>query len=71
MENSEKSNLKPDVTEIAGGSKKSSPSKNPATMYRNIDGGDVPQDVMENLQQFQKKYKHGTIDVWWLYDDGG
>ena len=26
---------------------------------------------MERLTLFQKNYKHGTIDVWWLYDDGG
>lgn len=43
-----------------------------ANLYcRSIDGGDVPRDVMESLQIFQKKYKYGVIDVWWLYDDGG
>lgn len=31
----------------------------------------MPKDVMERIQVFQKKYKHGTIDVYWLYDDGG
>lgn len=25
----------------------------------------------ENLTIFQKEHKKGTIDVWWLYDDGG
>ncbi|XP_026675560.1 bumetanide-sensitive sodium-(potassium)-chloride cotransporter-like [Ceratina calcarata] len=27
--------------------------------------------VPERLAIFQKKHKTGTIDVWWLYDDGG
>ncbi|KAL0108378.1 hypothetical protein PUN28_015133 [Cardiocondyla obscurior] len=27
--------------------------------------------IPENVTVFQKKYKTGTIDVWWLYDDGG
>lgn len=25
----------------------------------------------EYMTVFQKKHKHGVIDVWWLYDDGG
>ncbi|KMQ90770.1 bumetanide-sensitive sodium- -chloride cotransporter [Lasius niger] len=27
--------------------------------------------IPENITIFQKKHKKGTIDVWWLYDDGG
>lgn len=27
--------------------------------------------IPENVTVFQKKYKKGIIDVWWLYDDGG
>ncbi|XP_014474381.1 PREDICTED: bumetanide-sensitive sodium-(potassium)-chloride cotransporter isoform X2 [Dinoponera quadriceps] len=27
--------------------------------------------ISENMTIFQKKHKQGTIDVWWLYDDGG
>ncbi|XP_076758945.1 sodium potassium chloride cotransporter isoform X1 [Xylocopa sonorina] len=27
--------------------------------------------VPERLAIFQRKHKSGTIDVWWLYDDGG
>ncbi|KAF3426875.1 hypothetical protein E2986_03307 [Frieseomelitta varia] len=27
--------------------------------------------VPERLAIFQRKHKNGTIDVWWLYDDGG
>ena len=26
---------------------------------------------IDTLSKFQKKQKKGTIDVWWLYDDGG
>ncbi|XP_076332083.1 solute carrier family 12 member 2-like [Tachypleus tridentatus] len=32
---------------------------------------EVPADVMNAVDQFQRKQKKGTIDVWWLYDDGG
>ncbi|XP_012055444.1 PREDICTED: bumetanide-sensitive sodium-(potassium)-chloride cotransporter [Atta cephalotes] len=27
--------------------------------------------IPENVTIFQQKYRKGTIDVWWLYDDGG
>ncbi|KAK0180493.1 hypothetical protein PV327_006129 [Microctonus hyperodae] len=26
---------------------------------------------LEYISVFQKKHRHGIIDVWWLYDDGG
>jgi len=26
---------------------------------------------MLEITRFQRKQKKGTIDVWWLYDDGG
>ncbi|KAK5931929.1 hypothetical protein CgunFtcFv8_003679 [Champsocephalus gunnari] len=29
------------------------------------------QRLLENSQQFKKKQGKGTIDVWWLFDDGG
>uniref|UniRef100_T1JEV4 Bumetanide-sensitive sodium-(Potassium)-chloride cotransporter n=1 Tax=Strigamia maritima TaxID=126957 RepID=T1JEV4_STRMM len=31
----------------------------------------VPREVLAAHSQFQRKQKKGTIDVWWLYDDGG
>lgn len=34
-------------------------------------GTDLSKDVLNKLTQFQRKQKKGTIDVWWLYDDGG
>ncbi|CAB0011621.1 unnamed protein product [Nesidiocoris tenuis] len=38
---------------------------------QNIGGVDLPKEVINNLTQFQRRQKKGTIDVWWLYDDGG
>ncbi|XP_018323226.1 bumetanide-sensitive sodium-(potassium)-chloride cotransporter isoform X2 [Agrilus planipennis] len=35
------------------------------------DNNDLPKEVASQMFQFQKKQKRGTIDVWWLYDDGG
>ncbi|XP_014216505.1 bumetanide-sensitive sodium-(potassium)-chloride cotransporter isoform X2 [Copidosoma floridanum] len=36
-------------------------------------GAGVPAShaIISELSQFQRKQKKGTIDVWWLYDDGG
>lgn len=36
------------------------------------EGEDIPKEIYDRMFPFQKKQKkHGTIDVWWLYDDGG
>lgn len=32
---------------------------------------DIPAHVLNAINQFSRKQKRGTIDVWWLYDDGG
>lgn len=32
---------------------------------------DIPKDVLESMNFFNEKRPKGTIDVWWLYDDGG
>ncbi|XP_076356128.1 solute carrier family 12 member 2-like isoform X2 [Tachypleus tridentatus] len=32
---------------------------------------EIPSDVLKCVNQFQQKQKKGTIDIWWLYDDGG
>lgn len=29
------------------------------------------QRLLEASQQFQRKQGKGTVDVWWLFDDGG
>lgn len=34
-------------------------------------GTPVPQEVVEGMQKFLTKQPSGTIDVWWLFDDGG
>ncbi|KAL7302113.1 hypothetical protein TKK_0005340 [Trichogramma kaykai] len=31
----------------------------------------LTKDILNQLSFFHKKQKKGTIDVWWLYDDGG
>uniref|UniRef100_A0A224YZN8 Solute carrier family 12 (Sodium/potassium/chloride transporter) member 2 n=1 Tax=Rhipicephalus zambeziensis TaxID=60191 RepID=A0A224YZN8_9ACAR len=32
---------------------------------------DEPKELPLSINQFLRKQKKGTIDVWWLYDDGG
>ncbi|GIY74663.1 solute carrier family 12 member 2 [Caerostris extrusa] len=71
----------------AGSSRDSSPPSTPAVERKtstdennqNISSTEVvrglskalPKDVLTSVNQFQRKQKKGTIDVWWLYDDGG
>jgi solute carrier family 12 sodium/potassium/chloride transporter 2 len=40
-------------------------------VYRGSDGNRLDNNVIASIQQFQAKERHGFIDVWWLYDDGG
>lgn len=42
-----------------------------ADLYKGAGDVDLPKDVLNSLTRFQRKQKKGTIDVWWLYDDGG
>lgn len=32
---------------------------------------EIPKNILTNVNRFKRKQKKGTIDVWWLYDDGG
>lgn len=32
---------------------------------------DLPTEVVDSMNYFSQKRKKGTIDVWWLFDDGG
>ena len=41
------------------------------TIYTDREGNPVSQDVIQDINQFQTVKRSGTIDVWWLYDDGG
>merc|ERR1712117_481114 len=40
-------------------------------VYTDTLGNPVSPDVIQDLNQFQVSKRSGTIDVWWLYDDGG
>lgn len=39
-------------------------------IYTSQSGKQLPKIALESMGIFKKKQK-GTIDVWWLYDDGG
>merc|ERR1712020_562407 len=41
------------------------------SVYTDCHGNPVSQDVIADINQFQAGKRSGTIDVWWLYDDGG
>lgn len=43
------------------------PDKKSPTVPLNVSD----QRLLEASQQFQKKQGKGTVDVWWLFDDGG
>jgi solute carrier family 12 (sodium/potassium/chloride transporter), member 2 len=32
---------------------------------------DLPKEILDSVNFFHEKQPKGTIDVWWLYDDGG
>ncbi|XP_042225259.1 bumetanide-sensitive sodium-(potassium)-chloride cotransporter-like isoform X3 [Homarus americanus] len=40
-------------------------------MYKLPDGERVPPHTVDAMLRFTRKQAKGTIDVWWLYDDGG
>lgn len=40
-------------------------------VYRTQNGSTVPHETLAAMNVFQNKKPNGTIDVWWLYDDGG
>lgn len=39
--------------------------------YETRGGTTVGKEVMDSINFFHEKQAKGTIDVWWLYDDGG
>uniref|UniRef100_T1DFY4 Putative Na/K/Cl transporter n=1 Tax=Cupiennius salei TaxID=6928 RepID=T1DFY4_CUPSA len=64
----------------AGSSHESSPLSTPTVERKNAPSSTqvvrglskaIPKDVLTSVNQFQRKQRKGTIDVWWLYDDGG
>lgn len=47
-------------------------NKRSVTEEDRVTDEDLPKEIVSQMFQFQKKQKRcGTIDVWWLYDDGG
>ncbi|KAF5270453.1 hypothetical protein FQR65_LT17843 [Abscondita terminalis] len=40
-------------------------------LYTSPTGQQLPKIVLDRMAVFKKKQAKGTIDVWWLYDDGG
>ncbi|CAB3372416.1 Hypothetical predicted protein [Cloeon dipterum] len=40
-------------------------------LFRCASGISLPENVMKKVTIFNSSLKKGTIDVWWLYDDGG
>lgn len=39
--------------------------------FKDPQGNELPVEVQFSICRFRLKQKRGTIDVWWLYDDGG
>ncbi|XP_033163413.1 bumetanide-sensitive sodium-(potassium)-chloride cotransporter [Drosophila mauritiana] len=46
-------------------------SDEPAVTYHTKGGSDIPQNLLDAMTIFTRKQPKGTIDVFWLYDDGG
>jgi len=42
-----------------------------SSLYHGPGGQKLPKEIQNEIAFFQRKHKKGTIDVWWLYDDGG
>ncbi|XP_073989263.1 sodium potassium chloride cotransporter [Rhodnius prolixus] len=49
--------------------KKKANANNILHKYEN--GQQLQKNVLDSMRIFDKKYKGGYVDVWWLYDDGG
>lgn len=44
---------------------------NNSIIYAAKDGTALPKSVLDSMNVFNQRASKGTIDVWWLYDDGG
>ncbi|XP_071450264.1 bumetanide-sensitive sodium-(potassium)-chloride cotransporter-like isoform X1 [Hetaerina americana] len=65
-----------DITEVfknsLRGKKERKEERMPRTDHLKGPGGaDLPKELLHRITQFQRRQRKGTIDVWWLYDDGG
>ena len=63
--------IKLDVVNTEKGKKNVRLLKKARVQYRDPQGNDLPPNILTSLCRFRLKQKSGTIDVWWLYDDGG
>ena len=52
-------------------SRKYTVSQGDGIKYLTKGGSEVPKDVLDAVTIFLRKQPKGTIDVFWLYDDGG
>lgn len=41
------------------------------SVYQDTEGKPLAKEIVGDITQFQVRKRSGTIDVWWLYDDGG
>uniref|UniRef100_A0A6A7FYV2 Na+/K+/2Cl-cotransporter protein n=1 Tax=Hirondellea gigas TaxID=1518452 RepID=A0A6A7FYV2_9CRUS len=57
--------------EAAANAKKKKRRGSLSSLYHGPGGAKLSKDVMNNITIFKRKLKKATIDVWWLYDDGG
>lgn len=46
-------------------------SRKEAITYLTKTGSEVPKDILDAVTVFTRKQEKGTIDIYWLYDDGG
>jgi len=61
----------PEANQVASLGSKKSRKHSFSTVYKGPGGAVLPRSVISSITQFQRKQRKGTIDVWWLYDDGG
>ncbi|KAK3882150.1 hypothetical protein Pcinc_013455 [Petrolisthes cinctipes] len=61
----------PGGAEEDGGGRRKHRLPSMVNLYRGPGGSELSKDVLNNITIFMKKQRKGTIDVWWLYDDGG
>ncbi|XP_067137287.1 solute carrier family 12 member 2-like [Centruroides vittatus] len=47
------------------------PKQNIEIPAEKMNFSEIPKEIMNKINQFRNKQDKGTIDVWWLYDDGG
>ncbi|XP_074649682.1 solute carrier family 12 member 2-like [Tubulanus polymorphus] len=76
VENSEdeidsKDNREEELAMSDVGTIESEASTKKSVRRKSIKIAQINQDVLRTVNMFHRKQKKGTIDVWWLFDDGG